>query len=51
MVAFGEVAAANRHAEPAEGIVQAPRSYTGKVLVLGKATGGKRKRGTIEAAE
>jgi excinuclease ABC subunit A len=38
---------------PPEDIVKAPRSYTGKFLgpVLAKAAGGKRKRGTSEAAE
>ena len=38
---------------PPEDIVKAPRSYTGKFLgpVLAKADGGKRKRGTSEAAE
>ncbi len=38
---------------PPEDIVKAPRSYTGKFLgpVLAKAEGGKRKRGTSEAAE
>jgi excinuclease ABC subunit A len=38
---------------PPEDIVKAPRSYTGKFLgpVLEKAEGGKRKRGTSEAAE
>ena len=38
---------------PPEDIVKAPRSYTGKFLgpVLARAAGGKRKRGTSEAAE
>jgi excinuclease ABC subunit A len=36
---------------PPEDIVKAPRSYTGKFLVLAKAAGGKRKRGASEAAE
>jgi excinuclease ABC subunit A len=38
---------------PPEDIVKAPRSYTGKFLgpVLAKGAGGKRKRGTSEAAE
>jgi excinuclease ABC subunit A len=38
---------------PPEDIVKAPRSYTGKFLapVLAKERGGKRKRGTSEAAE
>ncbi|SHH34634.1 excinuclease ABC subunit UvrA [Bradyrhizobium erythrophlei] len=38
---------------PPEDIVKAPRSYTGKFLapVLARESGGKRKRGTSEAAE
>jgi excinuclease ABC subunit A len=38
---------------PPEDIVKAPRSYTGKFLgpVLAKADGGRKKRGTSEAAE
>ena len=36
---------------PPEDIVKAPRSYTGKFLGPVLAKGGKRKRGTSEAAE